>query len=234
MRGRLRRGADDERWFPPDSPIARVHGDASMFVGGLAALLLQSLHPLAMAGVDEHSGYRGDPWGRLARTSRFLAVTTYGSADDARRQIAAVRAVHRRVVGVAPDGRPYAASDPHLLTWVHICEIDCFLRAHERYGADHLTPAEADEYVAQTGRVARGARRGRRAVDGRRAGVDAATATGPRCAARRRPGRRPATWWSTPPLPLAAAPGVRPDRRRRRSACSRAGPAGRCACRTSR
>ena len=68
-RSRLRRAADGERWFPADSPIARVHGDASMFVGGLSALLLQSLHPLAMAGVDQHSDYRGDPWGRLARTS---------------------------------------------------------------------------------------------------------------------------------------------------------------------
>jgi uncharacterized protein (DUF2236 family) len=153
-RGRLREGADDDRWFPADSPIARVHGDASMFIGGLSALLLQSLHPLAMAGVDQHSGYRGDPWGRLARTSRFLAVTTYGSADDAQRQIDAVKAVHRHVVGEAPDGRPYAASDPHLLSWVHVCEVDSFLRSYERYGSAPLTPAEADEYVAQTGRVA--------------------------------------------------------------------------------
>jgi uncharacterized protein (DUF2236 family) len=152
-RRRLRR-ADGERWFPADSPIARVHGDAAMLIGGLSALLLQSLHPLAMAGVEQHSGFRGDPWGRLARTSRFLAVTTYGSADDARRQINAVRSVHRRVVGVAPDGRPYAASDPHLLTWVHLCEVDCFLRSYQRYGAGTLTPAEADGYVAQAGRVA--------------------------------------------------------------------------------
>jgi uncharacterized protein (DUF2236 family) len=154
-RGRLASRSDEERWFPPDSPITRVHGDASMFIGGLSALLLQSLHPLAMAGVHEHSGFRGDPWGRLARTSRFLAVTTYGSADDARRQIKAVRAVHRRVRGVLPDGREYAASDPHLITWVHICEVECFLRAYERYGAGSLTSAEADEYVAQTARVAR-------------------------------------------------------------------------------
>ncbi len=153
-RARLRVAQDGERWFRADSPIARVHGDASMFIGGLSALLLQSLHPLAMAGVDEHSGYRGDPWGRLARTSRFLAVTTYGTADDARRQIAAVRAVHRRVVGIAPDGRPYAASDPHLLSWVHVCEVDAFLRSFQRYGSSPLTPSEADEYVAQTGRVA--------------------------------------------------------------------------------
>jgi uncharacterized protein (DUF2236 family) len=148
------RSLDDDRWFEPGSPITRVHGDASMFIGGLSALLLQSLHPLAMAGVDQHSGYRGDPWGRLARTSRFLAVTTYGTPDDARRQIAAVRGVHRRVTGIAPDGRPYDASDPHLLTWVHVCETDCFLRAYRRYGDGTLSAADADEYVAQTGRVA--------------------------------------------------------------------------------
>lgn len=143
-----------ERWFPADSPIARVHGDASMFVGGLAALLLQSLHPLAMAGVDAHSGYRGDPWGRLARTSHFLAVTTYGSAADAERAVAAVRAVHERVHGVAPDGRAYSATDPHLVSWVHLAEVDCFLRAYQRYGAHPLTDDEADEYVRQTGIVA--------------------------------------------------------------------------------
>ena len=122
VRRRLR-SPEQRPWFEPGSPIARVHGDASMFIGGLSALLLQSLHPLAMAGVDEHSGYRGDPWGRLARTSHFLAVTTFGTADDAQREIDVVRAVHRRVTGVAPDGRPYAASDPHLLSWVHLAEV---------------------------------------------------------------------------------------------------------------
>lgn len=143
------------RWFEADSPIQRVHGDASMFVGGLRALLLQSLHPLAMAGVAGHSGYRGDPWGRLERTSTFLAVTTFGTSDDAQAMIDRIRAVHERVRGKAPDGRPYRASDPHLLTWVHIAEIDSFLRAHQRHGARPLTDAEADTYVAQTSRVAR-------------------------------------------------------------------------------
>ncbi|MET0579464.1 MAG: oxygenase MpaB family protein, partial [Ilumatobacteraceae bacterium] len=153
VRQRLRT-SDGARWFEPGSPITRVHGDASMFIGGLSALLLQSLHPLAMAGVAEHSGYRGDPWGRLARTSRFLAETTFGSAADATRAVAVVRGVHRRVVGTAPDGRPYAASDPHLLAWVHLAEVDSFLRAHQCYGIDPLTAAEADEYVTQSGRIA--------------------------------------------------------------------------------
>ncbi|EST24945.1 hypothetical protein N566_24760 [Streptomycetaceae bacterium MP113-05] len=142
------------RWFPEDSPIRTVHGDASMFVGGLRALLLQSLHPLAMAAVAGHSGYRGDPWGRLQRTSTFLAVTTFGPAEDAQRAVDHVRDVHRRVRGTAGTGQPYAASDPHLLRWVHAAEADSFLRAHRYYGARLLTEAECDGYVADAARVA--------------------------------------------------------------------------------
>ncbi|WP_410586228.1 oxygenase MpaB family protein [Amycolatopsis sp. lyj-23] len=148
-------GAPGERWFAPDSAIRRVHGDTAMFVGGLRALLLQSLHPLAMAAVAAHSGYRGDPWGRLQRTSTFLAVTTFGTAEDAGRAVETVRAVHRRVRGVAPDGRPYRADDPRLLAWVHIAEVDSFLRAHQRYGAQPLDEAGCDSYVAETAVIAR-------------------------------------------------------------------------------
>lgn len=142
------------RWFAQDRPIRRVHADASMFVGGLRALLLQSLHPLAMAGVAEHSDYRGDPWGRLQNTSTFLAVTTFGTAGDAQRAVDRVRGIHRRVHGTAPDGRPYRADDPHLLEWVHIAEVDSFLRAHQRFGAAPLDQAGRDGYVADTARVA--------------------------------------------------------------------------------
>jgi uncharacterized protein (DUF2236 family) len=142
------------RWFAPESPICRVHGDASMFVGGLRALLLQSLHPLAMAGVAGHSGYKGDPWGRLARTSYFLAVTTFGADADAREAVDRVKAIHTRVKGRASDGRFYSASDPHLLRWVHIAEVDSFLSAHQRYGARPLDAAGCDGYVADTARIA--------------------------------------------------------------------------------
>lgn len=142
------------RWFDEDRPIRRVHADASMFVGGLRALLLQSLHPLAMAGVAQHSDYRGDPWGRLARTSTFLAVTTFGPAADAQRAVDKVRGIHRRVRGIAADGRPYEASDPHLLEWVHIAETDSFLRAHQLYGSEPLDQRGRDGYVADTARVA--------------------------------------------------------------------------------
>jgi uncharacterized protein (DUF2236 family) len=142
------------RWFGEDRPIRRVHADASMFVGGLRALLLQSLHPLAMAGVAQHSDYRGDPWGRLQRTSTFLAVTTFGTATDAQRAVDRVRGIHQRVHGIAPDGRPYRASDPHLLEWVHIAEVDSFLLAHQLYGAAPLDQIGRDGYVADTARVA--------------------------------------------------------------------------------
>lgn len=148
-------GRPGPRWFAPDSAIAQVHGDASMFVGGIRALLLQSLHPAAMRAVSEHSGYRGDMWGRLARTSRFLAVTTFGTAEDAQQAVDAVRAIHDRIAGTMPDGSSYAASDPHLLRWVHVAEIDSFLRAHQRYGARPLDAAGRDAYVAQTAEVAR-------------------------------------------------------------------------------
>jgi uncharacterized protein (DUF2236 family) len=146
--------APGPRWFAPDRPIRTVHGDASMFIGGLGALLLQSLHPLAMAAVAGHSGYRGDPWGRLQRTSTFLAVTTYGTAEDAQRAVDHVRGIHDRIRGTAADGRPYHAADPHLLAWVHAAETFSFLRAHERYGARPLDPAGYDAYVADTARVA--------------------------------------------------------------------------------
>jgi len=148
-------GTPGPRWFDPDSPIGRVHGDASMFIGGIRALLLQTLHPAAMTAVSEHSGFRGDMWGRLARTSRFLAVTTFGTAADAQRAVDAVRAIHSRVTGTLEDGTPYAASDPHLLAWVHVAEVDSFLRAHQRYGREPLDQAGRDEYVAQTAEVAR-------------------------------------------------------------------------------
>ncbi|MET9776481.1 oxygenase MpaB family protein [Streptomyces sp. NPDC006367] len=147
-------GTPGPRWFGPDRPVRRVHGDASMFIGGLSALLLQSLHPLAMAAVSAHSGFRGDPWGRLQRTSTFLAVTTFGTADSAQKACDRVRAVHGTVRGTTSEGRAYSAADPHLLCWVHVAEVDSFLRAHQRYGARPLDDEGCDGYVADMARVA--------------------------------------------------------------------------------
>lgn len=142
------------RWFADGDAIWEVHADSAMFIGGIRALLLQSLHPVAMHGVSEHSGFRGDPWGRLQRTSRYLATTTYGAVPDAERSIAIVRAIHKRVRGTAPDGSPYRADDPHLLAWVHVAEIDSFLTTHQLFGRRRLSAVRADEYVQQTGVIA--------------------------------------------------------------------------------
>ncbi|HEX2895801.1 MAG TPA: oxygenase MpaB family protein [Marmoricola sp.] len=199
-------GTPGPRWFGPDDPIWRVHADASMFVGGLRALLLQSLHPLAMAGVAGHSGYRSDPWGRLQRTSHFLATTTFGTVEHAERAIGHVRDIHLRVRGKAEDGRPYAASDPHLLDWVHLAEVDSFLRAHQLFGPEPLSAAEADTYVAQTGEVA--ARLGATAPPQSVAELDARLeAFRPELHAT--PACRDAARFLLldPPLPIAARPG---------------------------
>jgi uncharacterized protein (DUF2236 family) len=140
-------------WFGPDSMTWRVHADRSMIIGGLRALLLQVMHPLAMAGVAQHSAYRDDPLGRLARTGRFIAATTYGTSAEAGRAVAAVTAIHTRVRGTAPDGRPYEANDPELLAWVHNVEVESFLVAYRRYGSGALDADDADRYVAEMATV---------------------------------------------------------------------------------
>jgi uncharacterized protein (DUF2236 family) len=145
---------EGERWFSEPDAIWRIHADTSMFIGGIRALLMQALHPVAMHAVTEQAGFRRDFWGRFQRTSRYLAMTTYGTVPDAERAIAAVRGIHRRVRGTTPDGRPYTADDPHLLMWVHVAEVDSFLTAFQVFGADKLTAGEADEYLRQTGSVA--------------------------------------------------------------------------------
>ncbi len=139
----------------PDSIVRVVHSDiGTMMIGGVAALMLQALHPLAMAGVADHSGYENDPIGRLRRTANFVGTTTFGTNDEARAAIRHVQAVHRRVRGVAPDGRPYSADDPELLTWVHAAEMYCFLQATQRFGARRLSRAECDRYYKETAPVA--------------------------------------------------------------------------------
>lgn len=149
----VHRGSDPGL-FGPDSVTWQVHGTPAMIIGGLRALFLQTLHPLAMAGVADHSNYRHDPLGRLHRTSDFVGVTTYGTTERAEEALAAVRAVHRRIQGTTPGGRPYSALDPHLICWVHVTEVDSFLAAHQRYATGPaLTPAQADRYVAEMARI---------------------------------------------------------------------------------
>lgn len=145
-----------EAFLPVGGVARQVHADLpSMVVGGLAALLLQTLHPLAMAGVADHSNYREDPIGRLRRTASFVGATTFGTVEQAEEAIEQVRQVHRRVHGRAPDGRRYSANDPELLTWVHAAEVHCFWIAGRRYGPARLAGGDADRYFAETAVVAR-------------------------------------------------------------------------------
>lgn len=141
--------------FGPQSIAWRVHRDVtSMMVGGVAALLLQMLHPAVLAGVWDHSGFRHDMLGRLRRTARFIAVTTYGSAADATAALDRVRMIHDGISGALPDGTTYRASDPALLAWVHVCEVTSFLAAWRRYGEPGMTAADQDRYVAEMARIA--------------------------------------------------------------------------------
>ncbi|RSW52662.1 oxygenase MpaB family protein [Klebsiella aerogenes] len=142
--------------FGPRSAIWQVHGDfTSMLCGGISALLLQMLHPLALAGVWDHSRFREDIFGRLRRTSQFISATTFGTTDDAERLIAKVQGIHQRISGVAPDGTPYRASDPALLTWVHVAECSSFMASHLRYKRTIVTAARQEQYYREAAEVAR-------------------------------------------------------------------------------
>lgn len=147
--------SDGPGWFSEDSSTRVVHADAAMFVGGMRALLLQSMHPIAMAAVAENSAFRSDPWGRLQRTAAFLTETTFGSAERAEAACRRVRSVHARVRGETSDGVAYSADDPELLAWVHVAEVDSFLDAHRRFGRVELSAAQQDDYVAEMSVVAR-------------------------------------------------------------------------------
>jgi uncharacterized protein (DUF2236 family) len=142
-------------FLDPDGVARLVHSDLpSMLVGGISALLLQTLHPLAMAGVAEHSAYQTDPLGRLRRTASFVGTTTYGTVAEAEEAITQVLRVHRRVHGVAPDGRPYSAADPELVTFIHVAEMSSFLESARRLGPHTLSPAQCDEYYDEVAPVA--------------------------------------------------------------------------------
>jgi uncharacterized protein (DUF2236 family) len=138
---------EDPGYFGPDSVTWRMHEDSCMLAGGLRALMLQTMHPLAIAGVAQHSNFRDDPLQRLANTSMFVGTTIYGSKPQVREAIRIVKFVHERVVGTSSDGVAYAANDPHLLLWVHHTLVDSFLRAYQRYGSTTLTADDADRYV---------------------------------------------------------------------------------------
>jgi uncharacterized protein (DUF2236 family) len=146
----------DTGLFGPGSACWKVHGDfTSMMVGGVAALLMQMLHPGALAGVWDHSNFRDDMRGRLRRTARFIAGTTYGSVAEAEALIAHVHSIHDKVNGVLPEGTSYSAHDPDLLTWVHVAEVSSFLAAYLRYKNPGFPPEEQDRYYAEVAEIAR-------------------------------------------------------------------------------
>jgi uncharacterized protein (DUF2236 family) len=148
--------ASDQALFRPGSVIRRVHGDVtSMMVGGIAALLTQMLHPQALGGVWDHSDVQSDMLGRLRRTARFIATTTYAHRDDALRAIAKVNSIHEQIGGTLPDGGSYRATDPRLLAWVHVAGAINFLDGWRRYGEPAMSAADQDAYFAQSGEIAR-------------------------------------------------------------------------------
>ncbi|WP_267396305.1 MULTISPECIES: oxygenase MpaB family protein [unclassified Sphingomonas] len=168
----LTRPPGDDGLFGPESAAWKIHGDfTAMMAGGVSALLLQMLHPGALAGVWDHSNFRRDMLGRLKRTAQFISGTTYGATATAEGLIARVRRIHDAVAGTLPDGTPYSANDPALLTWVHVAEVSSFLAAYRRYRDPALPPAEQDRYLREYATIAE--RLGATDVPQSRAALDA-------------------------------------------------------------
>lgn len=145
---------DPDCLVAPDGPSWMVHGSLTTLVGGVRALMMQALQPAAVTGVAEHSAYRTDTIGRLRRTTQWLVITTFADIATAKTQANAVRSMHERVTGTGPDGRPYSASDPELLRWVHDAFTDSFLTAHLALGGREI-PGGPDAYVAEWASSAR-------------------------------------------------------------------------------
>ena len=146
----------DEALFARDTPIRLVHADiVGMMTGGVRALLLQMLHPHALQGVLDHSNFREDMHGRLQRTARFIAVTTFGHRDEATKAIDRVNRIHAKVGGTLPDGSRYEATNPRTLAWVHVTEAQSFLAGYLRHVRPDMTGAEQDEYYRQFAVIAR-------------------------------------------------------------------------------
>lgn len=146
----------DNALFERDSPIRLVHADVvAMMVGGIRSLLLQMLHPHALQGVLDHSDFRSDMHGRLRRTARFIAVTTFGDKDEAMKVIGRVNRIHERVSGTLPDGSAYSARDPRTLAFVHVAEATSFLAAYKRHVRPDMPHSDQDTYYRQFAVIAR-------------------------------------------------------------------------------
>jgi uncharacterized protein (DUF2236 family) len=202
---------EDAGFFGPGSPPWVVHGHLATLVGGIRALLLQALHPAALAGVEQHSRYRGDALGRLSGTTRWLTSVTFGDTATAERESARVRVMHDRVSGTwapphDPAGpRPYAANDPDLVRWVHVAFTDSFLTAHLTWGGP--IPGGPDAYVRDWARAAEllglaDPPRSRAELDEQLSSYDGVLAGGVAA-------RRVARFVLRPPLPAPALPAYR-------------------------
>ncbi len=146
--------AGDPGLFGPHSMAWRVHAHfTAMMVGGLSSLMVQALHPRALAAVWDHSDFRRHLKARLGRTAYFVAATTYGGRAQALRAIERVNAIHAGLRGVDPQGRPYVANEPDLIRWVHLVEVTSFLQGHQHLSLNPLTPAECDQYIAEMTQV---------------------------------------------------------------------------------
>ena len=140
--------AGDKGLFGPASMVWKVHGDfSSMLVGGITALYLQMIHPQVLAGVWDHSNFREDLSGRLKRTAQFVSVVSFGPKKDATQFLKQVAYIHRSVVGVTEQGKPYAANNPELLLWVHATQCFGYLQAYQRYHSLALTEAQIAQYL---------------------------------------------------------------------------------------
>jgi uncharacterized protein (DUF2236 family) len=140
----------DRGLLGPESIAWKVHADfISMMIGGISSLILQALHPQALAGVWDHSSFREDLKGRLGRTAFFIAATTYGSTEMANNIIEKVNHIHTKITGLDEFGKPYSATDPHLLSWVHLTETRSFMNAYEGYRNEIITPNEKDQYFLE-------------------------------------------------------------------------------------
>lgn len=140
----------DRGLFGPESIAWKVHADfISMMIGGISSLILQALHPQALAGVWDHSTFREDLKGRLGRTAFFIAATTYGSTEMANNIIDKVNQIHTKIKGFDEFGKPYSATDPHLLAWVHLTETRSFMQAFEDYRKENLSPQNKDQYFLE-------------------------------------------------------------------------------------
>jgi uncharacterized protein (DUF2236 family) len=140
--------------FGPKSVTWQVHAHfASMMVGGLSSLLIQAMHPGALAGVWDHSNFRDDLKARLGRTAYFIAATTYGGTAMAESVLAHVNHIHTKVTGTRPDGMSYSARDPHLLKWVHLAEVLSFLKAYRSHGDPTLPLFAQNQYIFEMAQI---------------------------------------------------------------------------------